>query len=324
MAVYTVLEQDQLEAFVEPFGMGTLLDFHGASDGVENTTYFITMDYSQITDEHFAAPERQLVLTLFEQLHFEQLDFYIQLLSRLSEQLPVPAPLRDYNGQALQTLAGKPALLFLKAEGSHPDKPSLEQIASIAHALAQLHVFGANTELKCDNPRSINWIKANIESVLPQVDKHEAKLLQEALLDCQQHQSAIENLPQGIIHNDLFRDNVLFLDNTLTAIIDFYNAGTGNMLMDLAICVNDWCWDGNTFDAQYYRTFLQHYSLVRPLSEAEKPLWAACLRIAALRFWSSRRASQFNLQASDGLHINKNPVEYQKRWESLQQQPPAL
>lgn len=320
MAVYTVLEQEQLETFVQPFGLGSLLDFHGASDGVENTTYFLTTDYSQITDEHFAGKERQLVLTVFEQLDFEQLDFYIQLTSRLAEHLPVPAPLRDYNGQALQSLAGKPALLFFKAEGSHPTKPGLEQIAAIANALAQLHQLGSEIDLSCENPRSIDWIKANIESVLPQVDEHEAKLLQHALLDCQKHQSAIEELPKSIIHNDLFRDNTLFASSTLTAIIDFYNASPGSMLMDLAICINDWCWQQDTFNPQHYEVFIQHYSLVRPLSEAEKQLWPACLRIAALRFWGSRRLAQITPQKPDSLHISKNPSEYQQRWEFHQQQ----
>lgn len=316
MAVYTVLEPEQLEAFIQPFGIGPLIASSGASDGVENTTYFLTTDYSQINDEHFAAEQREWVLTLFEQLEFEQLDFYIQLTSQLSEYLPVPAPVRDYNGQALQTLEGKPALLYPRASGQHPSQPNEAQVIALASALAQLHQLGQQSTLSCDNPRSIDWICNNTQQLLTQVEADEAAALQRALDDCRQYQAQIEALPQSIIHNDLFSDNTLFNGNELSAIIDFYNAGPGTMLLDVAICVNDWCRDGNGFKEDLYRAFIDTYSGVRSISEEEKTLWPACLRIAALRFWGSRRLAQLRPKNLDGLHISKDPSEYRQLWQA--------
>lgn len=321
MAVYTVLEQNQLAAFIQPFGLGPLLRFSGASDGVENTTYFLTTDYSLINDEHFAAPEREWVLTVFEQLKFDQLDFYIQLTSQLNQYLPVPAPLCDYNGQALQTIEGKPALLYPKATGSHPNKPSLKQVNAIAAALAQLHQLGQQIDLSCDNPRSISGICDNTELLLSQVSTSEAAKLQLALDDCKQHRAQLEALPQSIIHNDLFTDNTLFEGDELSAIIDFYNAGPGTMLMDVAICVNDWCQAENGFESELYQGFITTYSSIRSISDEEKALWPACLRTAALRFWVSRRLAQLQPQNLNGLHTIKDPDEYQSLWQLHQQQP---
>jgi homoserine kinase type II len=312
MAVYTVLDQHDIEAIITPFGIGPVLQFEGAADGIENTTYFITTDHSQSLADELTADEQHYVLTIFEELEAQSLDFYVSVIASLESQgLPVPAPLRDYNGNYTQTVQGKPALLFPKAEGSHPGQLTLEQCREIGGFLARMHRVSRTLDL--DNPgnRSFDWLKQLSQKVMDQLDEKEQQLLSQEI----SHFEAVpDNLPRGVIHNDLFRDNTLFLDNQLNAVIDFYNAGNGLLLSDLAIVVNDWCSEPDgSINPERYQAVVEAYHTERPFVAAEQTYWNDVLRISATRFWVSRLAAQLVPKQSHrtgSLVQYKDPSQY--------------
>ena len=323
MAVYTVLERDELEAFIKPFGLGPLLDAQAVADGVENTTYFIDIDNSDPVNEGSTAPVLHFVLTVFEEITFDELPFYVSITTTLHDAgLPVPCPLRDYNGTAIQQIQGKPALLFPRVEGRHPKQANAEKCRVIGDTLARMHEAGrALHESRkthifegCRSPR---WVLDAVPQVIDMVSAEDAALMREEAARLAQLLPQLATLPQGIIHNDLFRDNTLFVanrngkDEHLGGIIDFYNAAQGPLLMDIAIAVNDWCSrDDARLDPALTAALLDAYAAVRPFTPAEVTLWPDVIRAAALRFWVSRLVSARAAAQTGGLVARKNPAEY--------------
>jgi len=325
MAVYTVLERDELEAFIQPFGLGPLIDARAVADGVENTTYFLDIDNSTPADETSTAPVRHFVLTVFEEITFDELPFYVGVTTALSEAgLPVPCPLRDYNGVAIKQIQGKPALLFPRVEGRHPRQADAAKCRIIGDMLARMHAAGrtlhANRKGQTFNGcRSPRWVLEAVPQVINMVSADDATLMRDEAARLAQLLPQLETLPQGIIHNDLFRDNTLFVatsreggsDAALSGIIDFYNAAQGPLLMDVAIAVNDWCSrDDAQLDPALTSALLAAYAAVRPFTREEATLWPAVIRAAALRFWVSRLVSARTAAKTGGLVARKNPDEY--------------
>lgn len=289
MAVYTTLERPQIEAFIAPFGIGTLEDFEGVAGGIENTNYFIACKPPTHADSQQQAPHR-FVLTIFEQVAMQDLTFYIELTTMLnSKGLPVPCPLRDATGNALHSLAGKPALLVPRVSGEHPVKPTPEQCRQLGATLARVHLACLDWPVHHTSIRSLAWLKATAAQLAPHLDPGERPLLNElprfeALAT--QHQ----DLPRAVIHGDLFRDNTLFDGDSLEGLIDFNSAGDGYLLLDLAIVVNDWCSQADgSLDPERTRAILDAYHRIRPFTAGEHQMWNDFLRLAALRFWTSRR-----------------------------------
>lgn len=321
MAVYTVLEQADIAALVEPFGIGPLVAFHGATDGIENTTYFITTDHSQLASENFTADQQEYVLTIFEEIPEQDLAYYVALTTQLADQhLPVPAPLRDYNGHAIQRAADKPALLFPKAAGSHPMPNSVEQCAVIGQTMARMHLASQQLDLQHEGNRSFQWLQDSARQALPFVGEDDQQLINQQLDNFAEQvldqPSIAQALPVGIIHNDLFRDNTLFEGDELTAIIDFYNACNGYLLTDVAITLNDWCSqaDGSLDDTRY-QAFITGYQQVRPLTGEERSVWPLFLAVAATRFWVSRllaRHTPTEAHRKGALFQQKDPDQYRQ------------
>jgi homoserine kinase type II len=324
MAVYTVLEREDLQTLIQPFGIGPLLNFAAAGAGIENTTYFLSTAFPSTKEN---PTPRQYVLTVFEEITADELPFYVRVTTTLNAAgLPVPCPLRDFSGNAIQHVQGKPALLFPKVSGSHPVTVDPTQCAVVGRMLASMHIAGQTLQENFAGCRSPQWVLNSIPTAMNRVEvddrflmQHQAQLLA-ALIP------ALGSLPQGIIHNDLFRDNTLFEAEQLTGVIDFYNASRGALLMDVAIAINDWCSnnDGNT-DPPLAEALLDAYNKVRPFTVGEHELWPAVLRAAALRFWVSRLISNSAVVTHQGTLITrKDPAEFCRMLKARVRQTPLL
>lgn len=276
MSVYTQVARNELEAFLQHYSLGELIDFEGISAGIENTNYFVT------------TRQQQLVLTLFENHSAEELGYFLDLMAFLAEhRVPSAHPIADNKGHYLRTLNGKPAALVMRLNGRGIDHPTQQQCAAIGHALAQLHRSGQAFQGHRDNDRGPHWWRITRDAIFDCLASDEQLLLEEELSFQTVHR--FDELPRGVIHADLFRDNALFEGNTLTGLIDFYYACNDVLLYDVAVTVNDWCSrpDG-AIDEAKAAALLGAYRQGRPISEAELQAWPVMLRAAALRFWLSR------------------------------------
>lgn len=301
MAVYTALTEAEVAHFLQDFGLVRLLRLQPTAQGIENTNYFVDA-------EDTSGQCHALVLTLFERGDAGALPYFVELTTYLSQQgLPVPAPYRDLQQQALHRLQGKPCLLVPRFAGHHPVQPSVAQCARIGTALARMHQASAGFALRRDNDRGAHWRQRTLHRLLPRLPADQARLLAQQVQRWQQQLPALAQLPAGITHGDLFHDNALFDGDRLTGIIDFYNACHDLFLYDLAVLVNDWCSQADArFDPARLQAVLQAYQQVRPLTAAEQAAWPDMLAFAAVRFWLSRLESWYFPQS--GLQVpQKDP-----------------
>lgn len=318
MSVYTLLNHDQIEDFLKPYGLGKLASYQGISSGVENSNYFTTLRNS-------AGKESEYVLTLFEHLKTDDLPFYVRLTSYLYQQgCAVPCAVADKNGFQIKTLANKPALIVPKVEGEHCERPTPIRCEKIGAALAGVHLSGKDFQPLVENPRGLFWLQQSASSLCALLNKREAGLLNKTLQALDVFFAAKPALPRGIIHADLFRDNVLFANGEVSALIDFYNACHDDWLYDVAITANDWCsTEDGGLDVKRTEALLKHYQAVRPFTQEEEACWAAYLLMAACRFWVSRLldwhhpekgASNEAGQNKDSLHpvTMKDPAEFER------------
>lgn len=316
MAVYTVLEQEQIEVLIEPFGIGPLVDFKGISNGIENTSYFLTTDHSDLASEELNSKSQSYVLTVFEELSLAELPFYIELTTTLSRaKLKVPCPLANQYGEALQRIADKPALIFPKVPGQHPDKTDIAHCKAIGESLAKIHNTTQALKLTQTNNRGEQWLNQTALQLTPFIDAADRALIENTLSAYIELLETDPELPKGIIHNDLFRDNTLFVGDKLSGIIDFYNACHDFLLLDLAITINDWCTqEGGSINTTNYRALLEAYAAIRPFTDNEREYWNIFLRICACRFWMSRLLSLHlpqNHHREGCLIPSKPPEQYQ-------------
>ena len=281
MAVFTAVGLDDISQWIKQFPLGDALALRGIASGIENTNFFLTTERGEY------------VLTVFENLGFEQLPFYLNLMRHLSERaIPVPSPVANDKGELATPLHGKPAAIVSKLEGSSQMSPQPVHCAAVGAMLARMHLAGQNFPLTQPNLRGLDWWNETTPKVLPFLSSDEAHLLraemhfQEAFHGCAHYHA----LPRGPVHADLFRNNVMFTGERLTGFFDFYFAGCDTWLFDAAVTVNDWCIDQATgsLDEARVRAMLAAYHAVRPFTHDEHASWQQMLRAAALRFWLSR------------------------------------
>lgn len=281
MAVFTPVSMDDLARWAAQFPLGKPLAIKGISSGIENSNFFITTE----TGEY--------VLTIFENLTFRQLPFYLNLMRHLAERnVLVPAPIANACGEILNRLHGKPAAIVTKLEGGHQMSPTPAHCAAVGAMLARMHLAGQDFPIRQPNLRGLDWWKETTPRVLPHLPEDNRHLLR-AEMHFQEAFAAsapYHQLPRGPIHADLFRNNVMFDGERLTGFFDFYFAGCDTWLFDIAVTVNDWCIDPDSgvLDANRVRALLDAYHAVRPFSAAERIAWQPMLRAGALRFWLSR------------------------------------
>jgi len=276
MSVYTPVDQEQLHAFLKEYPLGPLISYQGISAGIENTNYFVTTE------------EGEFVLTLFETLGMDELPYFLNLMAYLAEHNITSAhPIADRSGSYLRTLLGKPTTLVKRLKGSSINSPTTEHCSALGEALGQLHQVGQDFSNHRDNERGPHWWKEMALKLAPHISNEASALITDEINH--QHNQQHADLPRGVIHADLFRDNALFTDKTLTGIIDFYYACNDILLYDVAVTINDWCinTDGSLND-ELTRAFLSAYHQARPFTAAENKAWPLMLRAGALRFWLSR------------------------------------
>ena len=285
MAVFTEVTPGEASNLLNQLGLGALTELKGCSGGIENTNYFVTTNQNGHAHQH--------VLTLFERLTAEQLPFYLHLMKHLAGKgIPVPDPAADACGNILHELKGKPAAVVNRLRGQSQLSPQATHCAAVGNMLARMHLAGQDYPRQQPNLRGLAWWNDTVPVVLPHLSGEQATLIRSELA-FQNHVAqnpSYTALPRGPVHADLFRDNVMFEDNTLTGFFDFYFAGCDSFLFDLAVCLNDWAIDLPTGQHDEVRALamIQAYQTVRPLTAAERELLPAMLRAGALRFWTSR------------------------------------
>jgi homoserine kinase type II len=281
MAVFTSVTLDDLSQWIKQFPLGKALGLQGISSGIENSNFFLTTERGEF------------VLTIFENLGFEQLPFYVQLMRHLAERgIPVPAPVPNERGELVVALHGKPAAIVSRLDGSSQMDPQPVHCAEVGAMLAKMHLAGRDFPLRQPNLRGLDWWVETVPKVLPFLDAGKAALLSSELAFQREFAAGpvYAQLAQGPVHADLFRNNVMFVGERLSGCFDFYFAGWDSWLFDLAVTVNDWCIDLDTgrLDEDRVRALTHAYHAARPFTEAEAAAWQPMLRAAALRFWLSR------------------------------------
>ena len=276
MAVFTRVTEAELGAWLGDYSLGSLLELQGVASGIENTNYFVTTSNGRF------------VLTLFEKLTADELPFYLNLMAHLARHgIPCPAPVADRHNCFLGELNGKPACIVSRLPGKSLTGPEAAHCAAVGAMLGQMHMAGQSFGEVMSNARAVSWRTGAAPQVLPFLSAQDAELLESEVAFHAQH--ALDTLPQGVIHADLFRDNVLFDGARVGGLIDFYFACNDCLLYDVAITVNDWCMGADSVpDVARTRAFLRAYHAARPLRDEERAAWPTALRLAALRFWLSR------------------------------------
>jgi homoserine kinase type II len=280
MSVYTAVTSEGLAAWLARYAVGAVRAFEPIAAGIENSNYFLTTE------------KGRYVLTLYERLPAEELPFYLNLMAHLARAgVRVPAPEPDRTGALWSFLNGKPAGLVARLDGAAVEHPDAPHCASVGRALAELHVAAQDYRGRLNNRRGPGWWRQAARAVRPWLSPEQNALISSEL----KYQAAFAKakLPRAAIHGDLFCDNVLFVDDQVSGIIDFGFAATDALAYDLAITVNDWCLQPDDslsghLDPERVRAMLGAYAEVRPLTAEERGLWGPLTRAAALRFWLSR------------------------------------
>jgi homoserine kinase type II len=304
MAVYTEVPDDELAAFVASYGLGALLSYKGIAEGVENTNYLLHTEKGPI------------FLTLYEKrVAPEDLPFFLGLMEHLAKAgLTCPTPVRDLEGRMVRDLAGRPAALITFLEGVWIRRPQPRHCAAVGKALAGLHVAGRGFGLTRANGLGIaGWrpLFARFEARADEIAPGLGATVRQELDHLEGHWPA--GLEQGIIHADLFPDNVFFLGDRLSGLIDFYFACNDALAYDIAVTLNAWCFESDhSFNITKGQALLKGYESVRRLTPAEREALPLLARGAALRFLLTR-AYDWLHTASNALVKRKDPGEFLRR-----------
>ena len=276
MSVYTSISDEEMRQFLTDYNLGEFISLQGIAQGITNSNYFLTTGSGRY------------VLTVFEVLKQEELPFFLLLKQHLSENgVACPAPVARNDGRFDSVLADKPACLVTCLRGSDTSWATEAQCFHTGAMLAKMHLAGQSFPHQMDNPRYTQWWHEACSQLLPVLNEDDARLLQSEIAYIDAHPGG--HLPSGIIHADLFKDNVLLDGEQVAGFIDFYYACNGNFMYDLAIAVNDWARTAdNKLDAALEKAFVDGYISVRALDEAELAYYPIAQRAGCIRFWVSR------------------------------------
>ncbi len=304
MAVYTDISEDDLKWFLTEYDAGELLSYKGIAEGVENSNFLLH------------TTKDPLILTLYEKrVEKNDLPFFLGLMQHLSARgLSCPLPLPRKDGALLGHLSERPAALISFLEGMWLRKPEARHCREVGKALAQMHIAGEGFELKRPNALSIDGWKVLWDKSEARADEVEKGLSDEVRGEMDfLSANWPKELPSGIIHADLFPDNVFFLGDTLSGVIDFYFACNDLLAYDISIGLNAWCFEKDgAYNITKGTAFLDGYQSVRPLGEAERAALPILSRGSALRFFLTRLYDW--LTTPEGAMVTKkDPLEYLRK-----------
>lgn len=281
MAVFTSVSLQDLTQWMPQFPLGKATAIRGIASGIENSNFFIDTE------------KGEYVLTIFENLNFEQLPFYLKLMRHLADRgVLVPAPIANQGGELCVALHGKPAAIVSKLTGVSQLAPQAVHCAEVGAMLARMHLAAQDFGIRQPNLRGLSWWQETAPKVLEFLSVDNRRLMKDevAFQTAFAATETYQALQHGPVHADLFRNNVMFDGEKLTGFFDFYFAGCDTWLFDVAVTINDWCIDLETgvLDQQRTEAMLAAYHQVRPFTSAEQIAWQPMLRAAAFRFWLSR------------------------------------
>ena len=301
MAVYTEVSDEEMAAFLAEYDIGELVSAKGIAEGVENSNYLI-----RTTRDLF-------ILTLYEKrVRAEDLPFFLGLLDHLAARgIPCPSPIHGRDGHALRTLCGRPAAITSFLEGMWTRRIRPVHCAELGRALAHLHRAGSDFGIRRANALGPDGWPPLFEMSAERADEIDPALrplIENELAAVEAHWP--QGLPEGVIHADLFPDNVFFLGDKLSGLIDFYFACNDYFAYDVAVCLNAWCFERDrSFNVTKARQFLHAYASVRDVSRAEIEALPMLCRGAALRFLLTRLYDWLN--CPEGALVQpKDPIEY--------------
>jgi len=301
MAVYTEISDAELNAFLVQYDLGRVLSLKGIAEGVENSNYLLQMEAGFF------------ILTLYEKrVDARDLPFFLNLLEHLAARgLNCPQPVRNKDRDALGTLAHRPAAIVTFLEGLSAKTPQMPQCAALGEALGRLHLAGADFPIVRPNALSLEAWPQLFKAAAGRADEVKPGL---AVCIAKELEFLQKNwpktLPQGVIHADLFPDNVLFLDSKVSGLIDFYFACTDMLAYDLAISINAWCFSPDFFyDFAKGQALFRAYEKIRKLDEEEVKAFPVLARGASLRFALTRLVDWLNVPKGALVHP-KDPLEY--------------
>ena len=305
MAVYTDVAADELADFLKHYEIGELLSYKGIAEGVENSNFLVHTGTG-----HF-------ILTLYEKrVAVADVPFFLALMEHLhSRGITCPQPVKDRNGEALRTLAGRPAAIITFLEGVWPRKPNTAHCAGVGKVLAEMHLAGADFAMSRANALSVSGWRPLFEQAQARANEVQPGLRDflGAELDYLENGVWRADLPQGVIHADLFPDNVFFLGDRVSGIIDFTFACTDMLVYDVAICLNAWCFEADSsFNVTKARALLSAYGRERAMSKAEEDALPLLARGSALRFLLTRLVDFLNVPKG-ALVRPKDPLEYLRK-----------
>lgn len=304
MAVYTEVSDVELTGFIASYGLGELQSYKGIAEGVENTNYLVQ------------TARGPFILTLYEKrVERDDLPFFLGLMEHLAAKgVSCPTPMRDAEGRNLSQLAGRTAALVSFLQGVSVKHPTVGHCAAVGQALARLHQAGQDFAMRRENALGPSGWRALFAKVSGRADEIAPGLSQVIATELE----ALENgwprgLPTGVIHADLFPDNVFFLGGKLSGLIDFYFACNDALAYDLAICLNAWCFEPDyRFNAEKGRALLGGYGEVRSLTNEERVAMPMLARGAAMRFLLTRAHDWLHHDAT-ALVSPHDPIDYVHR-----------
>ncbi|MCZ7885106.1 MULTISPECIES: homoserine kinase [Agrobacterium] len=304
MAVYTDITEDDLRNFLTQYDVGSLTSYKGIAEGVENSNFLLH------------TTKDPLILTLYEKrVEKSDLPFFLGLMQHLAAKgLSCPLPLPRKDGELLGELSGRPAALISFLEGMWLRKPEAKHCREVGKALAAMHLAGEGFEIKRPNALSVEGWKVLWDKSEARADEVEKGLKDEIRPEIDYLAAHWpKDLPAGVIHADLFQDNVFFLGDELSGLIDFYFACNDLLAYDVSICLNAWCFEKDgAYNVTKGKALLEGYRSVRPLSEAELGALPLLARGSALRFFLTRLYDW--LTTPEGaLVVKKDPLEYLRK-----------
>lgn len=301
MAVYTEITDEELRTFLAEYPIGRMIACKGIAEGIENSNYLLVTDTGTY------------ILTLYEKrVKTDDLPFFLALMDHLARRgIPCPTPVHGVDGQALRRVAGRMAAIVTFLSGLWPKRPSAQHCLELGAAMARMHEAGRDFHLSRINDLSV----AGWRPLLQASCRKRGSIADDLRSELEHELDLLERdwpaaLPTGVIHADLFPDNVFFEGDRLSGLIDFYFACTDFFAYDLAVALNAWCFESDgSLNVTKARRLFDGYGSKRPLAPEEIEALPLLARGAAMRFLLTRLYDWLHAPRN-ALATPKNPMEY--------------